>query len=106
MLFVLRLLAILTGGFTAWRVLDGSMTASIFKVPDLVLGVVLVVAALLPRAQAPTALLAASAYSLGVFSVALAQYMVPGRPVDPLLLAGMAVNLATIFLLMPRPGSH
>jgi hypothetical protein len=106
MLLVLRLLAILVGAATAWRVLDGSMTDAIFKVPDLVLGGVLVIAALLPRSAAPSALLAASAYALGVFSVALATYMVPGRPVEPLLLAGMAVNLATILLLMPKPGAH
>ena len=106
MLQILRLLSILVGGATAWRVLDGTMTAPLFKVPDLVVGAALVIAALLPRAIAPVALVAASAYALGVFSIALANYLVPGRPVEPLLIAAMAVNLSTLLLLFPRESHH
>jgi hypothetical protein len=105
MLLVLRLLSILLGAGAAWRVLNGMMTVPLFKVADLVLGVALVLAALMPRAIAPTALIAANAYALGVFSIALASFLVPGRPVEPLLILGMAVNLTTILLLFPR-GSH
>lgn len=106
MFLVLRLLALLVGTATAYRVLDGTMANKLFQVPDLAVGAALVIAALLPRPAAVPALIAASAYALGVFSVALADYLVPGRPVSPLLIAGMAVNFATILLLLPRPGSH
>ncbi len=106
MLILLRILAFTVGAATAWRVLDGQMTAPLFKVADLAVGAVLVIAALLPKAIAPTALIGASAYALGVFSIALAGYLVPGRPVDPLLMAAMAVNLTTILLLFPRGGHH
>ena len=105
MLIILRLLSFTVGAAAAWRVLDGQMTAPLFKVADLAVGAVLVIAALMPRGIAPTALIAASAYALGVFSIALAGYLVPGKPVDPLLMAAMAVNLTTILLLFPR-GSH
>jgi hypothetical protein len=106
MLLVLRILALIVGIATAWRVLDGSMTNDLFKVPDLALGAALVIAALLPKAAAAPALIGASGYALGVFSIALADYLVPGRPVNPVLIAGMAVNLATILLLLPRPAHH
>lgn len=105
LLIVLRLLAILIGGFTAWRVLDGSMTSRLFQAPDLAVGAALIIAALLPRSVAGAALIGANGFALGVFAVALADYLVPGRPVNPLLIAGMAVNLASVLLLMPR-GSH
>ena len=106
MLPILRLLSILVGAATAWRVLDGTMTDPLFKVPDLALGIAMVIAALMPRGYAAPAMTAANAYALGVFSVALAAYLVPGTAVNPLLLAGMAVNVVTILLLLPRPGSH
>jgi len=106
MLILLRLLSILVGAGTAWRVLEGVMTAPLFKTADLVVGGVLIVAALMPRPIAPVAMIAANAYALGVFSVALASYLVPGRPVDPLLIAALAVNLTTILLLFPRGGGH
>ncbi|MDF7773700.1 hypothetical protein P1X14_00445 [Sphingomonas sp. AOB5] len=106
MLLVLRLLSILVGAGTAWQVLSGTMTAPLFKVADLALGAALVIAALMPRAIAPTALIAANAYALGVFSIALASYLVPGRPVAPLLIGCMAINLTAILLLFPRGGHH
>lgn len=106
LLLVLRALAILIGGFTAWQVLNGSMTSKLFQVPDLAVGAALVIAALLPRGVAGAALIAANAFALGVFAVALADYLVPGRPVNPLLIAGMAVNFASVLLLMPRSGGH
>jgi peptidoglycan/LPS O-acetylase OafA/YrhL len=106
MLLLLRLLSILVGAATAWRVLDGQMTQPLFKVADLAVGAALVIAALMPKGVAPTALVAASAYALGVFSIALAGYLVPGHPADPLLMAAMAVNLTTILLLFPRGGHH
>ena len=105
MLILLRILSLAVGAATAWRVLDGTMTAPLFKVADIAVGAALVIAALMPRAIAPTALVAASAYALGVFSIALASYLVPGKAVDPLLMAAMAVNLTTLLLLFPR-GSH
>lgn len=105
MLLLLRILSLVVGAATAWRVLDGTMTAPLFKAADLAVGAALVIAALMPRAVAPMALVTANAYALGVFSVALAGYLVPGRPVDPLLMAAMAVNLTTVLLLFPR-GSH
>lgn len=106
MLLILRLLAFAVGGVTAYRVLDGSMTNATFKVPELAVGAALVIAALLPKPVGPTALIAASAYALGVFSIALAGYLVPGRPVDPLLIAAMAINLVTIAMLAPRSSDH
>ena len=105
MLLILRILSFTVGAATAWRVLDGQMTAPLFKVAELALGAALVIAALMPKGVAPTALIAASAYALGVFSVSLANHLVPGHAVEPLLLAAMAVNLTTILLLFPR-GSH
>lgn len=106
MLILLRLLSIVVGAATAWRVLDGTMTMPLFKVANLAVGAVLVLAALAPKSIAPSAMATASAYALGVFSIALASYLVPGRPADPLLLAAMAVNLTTILLLFPRGGGH
>ena len=106
MLILLRILSFTVGAATAWRVLDGTMTAPLFKVADLVVGAALVIAALMPKAVAPIALVTASAYALGVFSIALAGYLVPGRPVEPLLMAAMAVNLTTLLLLFPRGGHH
>lgn len=105
LLIMLRLLSLVVGAATAWRVLDGTMTSALFRVPDLAVGAVLVLAALLPRGAAVPALIGANGYALGVFSVALADYLVPGRPVQPLLIAGMAVNLAVILLLLPKPSS-
>jgi hypothetical protein len=106
MLILLRLLSILVGAATAWRVLDGTMTMPLFKVADLAVGAALVIAGLMPKGAAQHALVAANAYALGVFSIALASYLVPGRPADPLLMAAMAVNLTTILLLFPRGGGH
>lgn len=106
MLLVLRILSLVVGGASAWFVLNGAMTAPLFKVADLAVGAALVIAALMPRNIAPTALVAASAYALGVFSIALAGYLVPGKPVDPKLIAAMAVNLTTLLLLFPRGGHH
>ncbi len=106
MLLILRLLAFAVGGVTAYRVLDGSMTNPTFKVPELAVGGTLILAALLPRGAAPSGLTAASGYALGVFSIALAGYLVPGRPVDPLLIAAMAINLVTIAMLFPRGDHH
>lgn len=102
MLLALRLLSLIVGGFTAWRVLDGHMTNTLFKVPDLAVGAALVLAALIPTRGAVAALVTANAYAFGVFSVSLAYYLVPSRPVEPLLIAGMAVNLVVILLLLPR----
>jgi peptidoglycan/LPS O-acetylase OafA/YrhL len=102
MLLVLRLLAILVGGYTAYRVLDGTVTNPVLKVPELAVGAALILSALLPRGVAPGALSAASAYALGVFSLILSGYLVPGKPVEPLLIAAMAVNLTTMLLLLPR----
>lgn len=104
MLPMLRLLSLVVGGFTAWRVLGGQMTSTLFKVPDLAVGAVMVLAALIPNKGAAPALVAANAYAFGVFSVALAGYLVPSKPVEPLLIAGMAVNLVVILLLLPRLG--
>lgn len=106
MLILLRILSFTVGAATAWRVLEGQMTAPLFKVAELAVGAALVIAALMPRSVAPTALIASNAYALGVFSVALAAYLVPGKPVEPLLMAAMAVNLTTILLLFPRGGHH
>jgi peptidoglycan/LPS O-acetylase OafA/YrhL len=106
MLLVLRLLALTVGIATGYRVLNGSMNNPVFKVPELAVGGALILAALLPKSAAPSALTAASAYALGVFSIVLSGYLVPGRPVDPLLMAAMAINLATILLLLPRGGHH
>ncbi len=107
LLLVLRLLSLVVGGVTAWRVLDGTMTSALFKVPDLAVGAVLVLAALLPRPAAGPALIGANAYALGVFSIALAEYLVPGRPVQPLLIAGMAANLVAVVLLLSQSnGRH
>jgi peptidoglycan/LPS O-acetylase OafA/YrhL len=106
MLFVLRLLALTVGIATAYRVLSGTMNNPVFLVPELAVGAALVIAAALPKGAAPGALTAASAYALGVFSIVLAGYLVPHRPVDPLLMAAMAINLATILLLLPRGAHH
>jgi len=106
MLLVLRLLALTVGIATGYRVLDGTMHDPIFKVPELAVAAALIGSSLLPRGAAPNALTAASAYALGVFSILLAGYLVPGRPVDPMLMAAMAINLCTILLLLPRGGGH
>ena len=105
MLLLLRILSLTVGAATAWRVLDGTMTSPVFKVPELVLGAALVIASLMPRGVAPTALIAASTYALGVFSVSLASHLAPGHAMEPLLIAAMAVNLTTLLLHFPR-GSH
>lgn len=106
MLQLLRLLSVLLGAGIAWKVLDGTMTMPLFKVADLAAGAALVIAGLMPKPTTSTALIAANAYALGVFSIALASYLVPGRPADPLVIAAMAVNLTTILLLFPRGSGH
>lgn len=105
MLILIRILSVLVGAGTAWRVYEGTLAQPLFKIAYIVVAAVLVIAALLPRTSAASVMLAANAYALGVFSIGLASYLVPGRPVDPLLIAAMAVNLAAILLLMPRPAS-
>lgn len=101
MLLLLRILSIAAGTGTLLNVLGGRMTNPLFIVADLVAGAALVIAALLPRPSVAPALVAAHGYALGVFSVALADYIVPGRPVNPLLVLVMAVNLGTIVALLP-----
>ncbi len=54
-------------------------TDNIFLVPDLVLAVLLVAAALSPKRIAPPLLLAAFSLSAGVFMTAFASSMVAGR---------------------------
>ena len=102
MLLALRLLSLIVGGFTAWRLYDGHLGHLLYRLPELVAGVAMLLAALIPSRSAVPALVTAHAYAFGVFSVALAASLVPGRPVQPLLIAGMAVNLVVILLLFPK----
>jgi peptidoglycan/LPS O-acetylase OafA/YrhL len=102
MLSLLRLLTAVIGAATVIYVLNGTMKDEMFRVPDLIVGGAMIVAALLPRGIAASAMVTASALALGVFLVALMAYVGPGKPVDLKLVAAMAVNLATILLLHPR----
>lgn len=106
MLQVLRVLVVAVGAATAYRVLNGEMTNKLFQVPDLIAGAALVIAAILPKSTAVPSLIAASGYALGVFSVALAFYLTPGKPVDLLLVAGILVTASTILLLLSRSGGE
>ena len=107
MLSLLRLLTAVIGGATVYYVLNGTMKDEMFRIPDLVAGGAMVLAALVPgRALAASAMTPASALALGVFLVALMAYVGPGKPVDLKLIAALAVNLATILLLHPRGDGH
>lgn len=107
MLLVLRLLALTVGLGTAWRVLEGTVTNPVIRGPELAVGAALVLSAVLPRNAAGNALIAANSFALGVFSLVLSGYLVPGRPVEALLIAAMAVNLASVMLLVARnSGGH
>jgi len=53
MLILLRILSLAVGAATAWRVLDGTMTAPLFKVADIAVGAALVIAALMPGRSHP-----------------------------------------------------
>ena len=106
MLQVLRVLVVAIGAATVYRVLNGEMTNKLFQVPDLIAGASLVIAAILPKGAAVPSLIAASGYALGVFSVALAFYLAPGKPVDLLLVAGILVRASTVLLLLSRSGGE
>lgn len=104
MLLVLRLLALAVGVGTAFFVLNGRMSNPLFQVADLVVGALLATAALAPLRIASGALMLAASYALGVFTVALADYVVPGRPINPLLILSMAIMLGIIVTLAFQPG--
>ncbi|MBO9714472.1 hypothetical protein [Sphingomonas sp.] len=106
MLWVLRLLTLVVGVGTGWRLLDGVAHSPVLKWPEAFAAVALVVSAMLPRGTANGALIASNSFALGVFSLVLSGYLVPGRPVDPLLIAAMALNLASVLLLISRGGGH
>ncbi|MCW3845910.1 hypothetical protein OF829_01560 [Sphingomonas sp. LB-2] len=106
MLPILRLLAAAVGVIIAYRVLNGTMTNSLFKVPDLIAGGALVIAAVFPKGLANSALVIASTYALGVCSVALSGYLSAGRPADPLLMATMGINILTILMLAAKGADH
>jgi peptidoglycan/LPS O-acetylase OafA/YrhL len=106
MLSLLRLLTAVIGAATIYYVLNGTMKDEMFRIPDLVAGGAMVIAALIPGRIAASAMTTASALALGVFLVALMAYIGPGKPVDLKLVAAMAVNLATILLLHPRGDGH
>lgn len=106
MLSLLRLLTAVIGAATIYYVLNGTMKDEMFRVPDLIAGGAMVLAALMPRGIAASAMTTANALALGVFLVALMAYVGPGKPVDLKLVAALAVNLATILLLHPRGHAH
>jgi len=106
MLSLLRLLTAVIGAATIYYVLNGTMQDEMFRIPDLIAGGAMVLAALVPGHNAASAMTTASALALGVFLVALMTYVGPGRAVDLKLIAAMAVNLATILLLHPRGDGH
>ncbi|RYY29039.1 MAG: hypothetical protein EOP62_01620 [Sphingomonadales bacterium] len=106
MLSLLRLLTVVIGAATVYYVLNGTMKDEMFRIPHLIAGGAMVLAALTPRGIAASAMTTAGALALGVFLVALMTYVGPGKPVDLKLIAAMAVNLTTILLLHPRGGHH
>ncbi len=105
MFMMLRIVGAAGGVVTALNVLLGFMTTPEFVVADILIGVFLVGAALVPeRALARTGLIAANAYALGVFSVALAARMQPEGVFNPGLVAIMIVVAASLALLLAIGG--
>ncbi|MBQ1500187.1 MAG: hypothetical protein IIZ38_17915 [Sphingomonas sp.] len=104
MLLMLRLLSLVVGGFTVWRVLYGQMPSPLFKGPCIAVGAWMVLSALLPGKNAAWIMSSANSCALGVYLVALAGYLGPSKPVEPLLVAGMVANLMVILLLRSKLG--
>lgn len=105
MLLGVRIAGVLVGLATGLNVLLGYMQTPEFVVPDYIIAVALIVAALLPsRAWARRGLFAGNAYALGVFSVALARRMQPDGVFNPGLVVIMLVVAASLCLLWMEKG--
>lgn len=102
MLSMLRLLSLTVGGFTLWFALTIPVIAPWFKGPGIAVAVMLLIAALVPARIAPRVLESMNGFACGVFAVSLTGYLGPNGPIVPLLIAGMAMNLAVIVLLRFR----
>lgn len=91
------------------NILIGAMTDPIFLIPDWLLVGLLVTAGVLPRAWTAVALVAALAYALGVFSVALSSQILAGElnaGLAALIAAdGLALAAAANVLRRGRPGA-
>ncbi len=99
-----RILSALIGVATAANVAFGLMTEADFVVADYLIGAFLVAAALIPeRRHARAGLIAANAYALGVFTVAMARRLNADLGVSPALL--VVIILAggcLVFLLLQK----
>ena len=105
MFLCLRILGGIVGVLTAGPALIGRMTTPEFIVADVIIGVVLVAAAIIPsRTWAWRGLLVGNAYALGVFTVALARQLGPEvGAASPLLIVGMlAAGLGLVGLWIDR----
>jgi hypothetical protein len=104
LLLVIRLVSALMGLTLAYSVLTGGMTVRIFVVPDLILSAGLALAAAMPRATAPRALLAANAFAAAVFTVAVSRYVIEDGRVNPPLIVFLllACGQALFLLVAPR----
>lgn len=101
-MMILRVAGAAVGGITALNVLLGFMKTPEFVVADILIGVFLIIAAVMPdRRLARSGLIAGNAYALGVFSVALARRLAPDGVFNPGLVAIMivaAVSLVALFV--------
>jgi len=101
MLKPLRFVSALAGAVTAANVLLGYMTTPEFVAPDILVGIILIAAALCPSPLwAWRGLVFGNAYALGVFSVALAARMQPGGVFNPGLVAIIIVVAASLAVLL------
>ena len=103
MIRILRILNLLVGLVLALSVVTGVMDIALFVVPDLLLAGFLVAASFVPARWFPLAMTAASGFASGVFTVAVARYILDGEAVNPPLLVMLAVvaTTAVFFILKP-----
>ena len=96
MLMFARVVAALTAIVAVVNIAVGAMTDPDFLIPDLLLSALLIVAALLPSARhAAIALIAALAFALGVFGVAVSIQLNAGET-NGALFALMVADLAAL----------
>lgn len=109
MLMIARVVAALTALIAVVNIGVGAMTDPDFLLPDVLLAGLLIVAALLPaRREAAPALIAALAFALGVFGVALSVQWNDGERNWSLILliaADLAGLVCAALALRPRGGT-
>lgn len=102
-MMILRVVGAAVGAITALNVLLGFMKTPEFIVADILIGVFLIAASVIPdRGLARSGLIAGNAYALGVFSVALARRLAPDGVFNPGLVVIMIVAAVSLVALIAQ----